>query len=394
MRPGMSDWAVLTDAVACLYAAGRDIDWDGFHRGGGQDRVGLPGYPFERTRHWLPPAPQAVAAEPAQSGAEQHTGADLPIATPALVAAGPGQEPVRAVLSRVIGTLLGHRSPADPDVPFLELGADSMTLFQLLQAVQKTFGITIPISSLFEELDTLNRLAEHIGGLAQPQVAAVVTAQVLRHHREHRHRFRNGADGGRHGDVPATVGQFLQVHAQVMSQAYELLRVNRPMAAGPPGPRRGARPGELPGGRVAPGATEDVHRVPPGRPAAAGGLTGTQGAFARQLVERYAARTRRSGGTRRRRTTAALRPAARPPGVPGSPADPVPRDRGSVTRGPDLGHRRQRLHRPDHGLRGQSLRPPGAVHRLGHRRPARRGMQLGPHSPLAAEVARLICDMT
>jgi 3-oxoacyl-(acyl-carrier-protein) synthase/acyl carrier protein len=154
---GAADWATLTDVVARLYAAGRDIDWDGFHRGHGTGRLDLPGYPFERRRHWLPSAQDA--------GELQVPGTEP----------GDGTDPVLAALQQVVSTQLGQRSRIDPDTSLLELGADSVSLFHTLQTMQRTFHVTIPIASVFAGLNTLNRLAGHIRDSAAPQVLAEIS---------------------------------------------------------------------------------------------------------------------------------------------------------------------------------------------------------------------------
>jgi acyl transferase domain-containing protein/acyl carrier protein/SAM-dependent methyltransferase len=54
-------------ALARLWCAGAAIDWAPLFTGESRRRVGLPGYPFARERHWLPeiaPAPVAPATHP------------------------------------------------------------------------------------------------------------------------------------------------------------------------------------------------------------------------------------------------------------------------------------------------------------------------------------------
>ena len=136
----------------------------------------------------------------------------------------PATDTVLAVLAPLLGRLLEQDSPIDPDRSFLELGADSMTLFQVLQSAQKTFHVAVPVSRLFEELNTLNRLAAHVRESAPADVLTTVPTAVAEP-----------------APVPAApapqplpalpvaggkpaVAQFLQVHAQVMSQAFDLMR--------------------------------------------------------------------------------------------------------------------------------------------------------------------------
>jgi parallel beta-helix repeat protein len=53
LRPGVADEWALAEAVAGLYAAGGSIDFGSREAGRGRRRIALPGYPFERTRHWI-----------------------------------------------------------------------------------------------------------------------------------------------------------------------------------------------------------------------------------------------------------------------------------------------------------------------------------------------------
>ncbi|HXP20731.1 MAG TPA: aminotransferase class III-fold pyridoxal phosphate-dependent enzyme [Streptosporangiaceae bacterium] len=447
LRPGAGDWAMLTDAVARLYTAGRDIDWAGFHRGGGQDRLGMPGYPFERRRHWLPSAPDAVpvAADPGAQGRpaaderarrgtehrmESYAPAAAPVPSPALAAT----EPVLARLSGIVAALLGRQLPVDPDTPFLELGADSMALFQLLQTVQKTFGVAIGVSSVFDELNTLNRLAEHILGSAPAAELAALPLPPA----------AGGTRPGGHGDEPGgapsangaaatgpavpnrsslppgpaggpEVGQFLRVHAQVMSQAYELLRGAAaddalPGATGPSAPgmaSHGQEPtvsgahGQAPAarqdllaGRIAMTGRETFVPFRTDWPTEAAGLTDAQGAFARQLVQRFAARTRRSGelAEAERRRHSDVRHALQAFPDLKQIRYPVVADRSLGARVWDVD-----------GNEYIDLTMGFGVNLFGHQEPfivsaiteqLAEGIQLGPHSPLAGEVAQLVCDMT
>jgi acyl transferase domain-containing protein/thioesterase domain-containing protein len=49
-------------ALGTLWASGAKINWRRYHEGERRHRIALPGYPFERRRHWVDPDPQIVAA--------------------------------------------------------------------------------------------------------------------------------------------------------------------------------------------------------------------------------------------------------------------------------------------------------------------------------------------
>jgi len=51
----------LFPTLAALWVRGAAVDWDGVHRGDGHRKITLPGYPWERSRHWVSPPTQAAA---------------------------------------------------------------------------------------------------------------------------------------------------------------------------------------------------------------------------------------------------------------------------------------------------------------------------------------------
>ncbi|HEY9719201.1 MAG TPA: SDR family NAD(P)-dependent oxidoreductase, partial [Trichormus sp.] len=53
LRHGQNDWRVLLESMAQLYVRGIDIDWVGFDKPYHRNKIHLPTYPFQRTRHWL-----------------------------------------------------------------------------------------------------------------------------------------------------------------------------------------------------------------------------------------------------------------------------------------------------------------------------------------------------
>ncbi len=66
LRPGRPDWETLLGSLGALYAAGADVDWQGFDAPFARRRVSLPTYPFQRSRYWIgdeTPAAADAAAE-------------------------------------------------------------------------------------------------------------------------------------------------------------------------------------------------------------------------------------------------------------------------------------------------------------------------------------------
>ena len=86
--PGQDDWSVILRSLGALHLAGHPVDWRGFHGPFPHRRVALPGYPFERRRHWWSradegPVPASLWSDHlgiSQAGAPPA--ADPPAATP------------------------------------------------------------------------------------------------------------------------------------------------------------------------------------------------------------------------------------------------------------------------------------------------------------------------
>ena len=53
LRKGRDDWEQMLAALGDLYVRGTRVDWQGFDRDYGRDRVSAPTYPFQRERYWI-----------------------------------------------------------------------------------------------------------------------------------------------------------------------------------------------------------------------------------------------------------------------------------------------------------------------------------------------------
>ncbi|MFI7061273.1 MupA/Atu3671 family FMN-dependent luciferase-like monooxygenase [Kribbella sp. NPDC050124] len=124
----------FAEAVAELYRAGTDINWAPLSTG---RRIPLPGHPLTRR----------TAEEP-------------PAAVPARQVSGDLLDRVRELVAPSLG-MVAADVPAE--VPFLSLGADSLSLMRLVGDLEETFGVAVPVRSLFEDVDTPAKLADLLG---------------------------------------------------------------------------------------------------------------------------------------------------------------------------------------------------------------------------------------
>ncbi len=160
----------LEMAVGRLWIAGIELEPEAAIVG---RRIGLPGYPFERVRHWIEPAAEAGAVlrsavltdEPVLDQAE------------AGVAAGPAK--MTALIARCSGVVL---SPQDFERSFIDLGFDSLLLSQLAVQVKQAYGCELRLRMLMRELSTPRSLADYVEKqTARPNTmtSAVETAQAI-----------------------------------------------------------------------------------------------------------------------------------------------------------------------------------------------------------------------
>ncbi|WP_155373805.1 type I polyketide synthase [Catellatospora vulcania] len=124
-------------------------------------RVPLPGYPYERTRHWIEPDPPvAVQAVPLVTGGVPAVG----IATGAVVAgdaSGHTEQPdVAAALAPIWSSLLGIER-IRPDDDFFAIGGTSLTAVQLVAQVRASFGVRLSMRLIFDA-PTLDEMARTI----------------------------------------------------------------------------------------------------------------------------------------------------------------------------------------------------------------------------------------
>jgi len=168
LKPKQADWHVLLNSLATLYVQGADINWATFEQDYPRNLVSLPTYPFQGKRYWLP---QTKSTRLEMKSVEQTA--------PSVEQSSP-QDSVNAVsrkdtivsLLRTLATELLQiaSSEIDVDIPLLEMGADSIVMAQAVRQIENTFGLSITIRQFFEELTTLNALANYIEQHISPEL--------------------------------------------------------------------------------------------------------------------------------------------------------------------------------------------------------------------------------
>jgi amino acid adenylation domain-containing protein len=174
----IEDHRFLLQALGRLWVSGLPVDWEAFRGGERRRRVGLPTYPFQRRRYSLLSGIEAPRVEQAPPAA-LPAGAPAPaisifqppsprvettvMAAPAPSSTVPRRDRIIAELRKTIRDLSGmDEAKINVNATFLELGFDSLFLAQANGAFKKTFKVKLTTRHLLEKTPTITALAEHL----------------------------------------------------------------------------------------------------------------------------------------------------------------------------------------------------------------------------------------
>ncbi|ORW67069.1 polyketide synthase [Mycolicibacter senuensis] len=181
-------------ALGQLWAAGVEVDWSGLRGDYQPKRVTVPGYPFERQRHWL----EHNAGATWVSGAASNNGAAATGSSGADGAGGSAGASMDATLQRIWAVCLGVSS-VDRNANFFDIGGDSLVAISVAMAASHE-GLDLTPQDLYDN-PTVSALAKALtaryaaGGLARqspgevehPPVPPNITYFLEHGVREHGH---------------------------------------------------------------------------------------------------------------------------------------------------------------------------------------------------------------
>ncbi len=166
-------------ALGQLWSAGVDVDWTPLRGGRQPQLLTLPGYPFERQRHWVEHRRGATwVADPATTNGAAASAAGT--AEPAGATTN-GTSPMEATLQRIWGQCLGVGS-VDRNANFFELGGDSLVAISVAMTAGNE-GLDLTPQDLYDN-QTVAALAKALtaryaaGGLARQSPGDVVHPPV------------------------------------------------------------------------------------------------------------------------------------------------------------------------------------------------------------------------
>lgn len=421
----ISDRRSILRAAGALWLHGVPLDWNEMY-GLGRRRCSLPTYPFERERYWV--ESQAVhensskpreattmtshltesSARPAMSASPSSNGA-----------AGPSDA---SRVSRLQGTLieilesLSGLSMRDvrPSVSFLEIGFDSLLLTQVTQEIQSRLKVPVKFRQLLGAQSSIESLAAYLDPLLAPTVAPVSPQQVVAPVESKPIQDFAGTmvpltaatagsiSNGRTA-VEDVVRQQLEAMSQLMTRQLDLVREITGGGVVPPSPHTDgplaspAATNRPAGSNGAAHSSPDFKAHGPYKPVDRGpasSLNERQTKHLRELVARYTTRTARSKSMTQshRQILADPRVAAGFRSLWKEMVYPIVTNRSSGSRLVDI----------DGNEYIDILNGFGAI-LLGHApelvteavtAQLQNGFEIGPQTPLAGEVARLICELT
>ena len=179
LRPPKQEWQQMLESLGQLYVKGIKVNWSGFNQDYPHQKVALPTYPFQRQRYWLDIQDNGHK-QVSNVFAKYHHDQTINFLTEEkdnyMFTKKPGEtsrrrEKIVADICQILAHELGFGEPSQVDIDnnLLELGADSLTLMAAGRKVEKNYGINITIRQLFEELTTVDALAEYIDANLSPE---------------------------------------------------------------------------------------------------------------------------------------------------------------------------------------------------------------------------------
>ena len=162
------EWSAILQALGQLWSSGVSIDWQSYSAGKRHHRLPLPTYPFERKRYWIDPIPATADADRSNSivTTDKDNSTLVPTLTkPTTVMSNSRKQRLIPMLTEVLEATSGlELAGIDESITFLEMGLDSLSLTQVAIALKKKFKVKIAFRNLLEDYPNLSTLAEFLDG--------------------------------------------------------------------------------------------------------------------------------------------------------------------------------------------------------------------------------------
>ena len=160
----------IYQSIGQLWVNGHTLDWDRLFRDIPARKTRLPGYPFSQDIFWLDPVDQAATA-PVPERSSAMTAPSSPVTQEVKMDPKLHSEKIRADVMALIEDVSGYElADADPESHFSEVGLDSLLLTQVATALERQFKLGITFRHLVEDYTSLALIADFIASQVEPEV--------------------------------------------------------------------------------------------------------------------------------------------------------------------------------------------------------------------------------
>ncbi len=240
LRRGKSDQQILLHSLACLYIQGGAIPSTA--PSPRVRKLSMPTYPFQRQSHWFeehkttPPFSEKRPPEKQSEKPHPEKQAVSPVAPLENQATGPNR--LEAILSLLKGVtaelLMIPPSEIETDMPLLEMGADSLVIAKVVRKIEHTFGVNFTIRQIFEGLNTLEALSQHIELHSDPEKLRALLPPTLQKPKQREDEQQPVGEAPQTAVNPpigtndSALERVISQQLQIMSQQLEMLRGRSP----------------------------------------------------------------------------------------------------------------------------------------------------------------------
>ncbi|EAW30027.1 Beta-ketoacyl synthase [marine gamma proteobacterium HTCC2143] len=166
----------FSQCINGLWASGFKVDWASHFSGINVQKTRLPGYAFQRDKHWLSlskedAATPQISAAPVNTASPQQLIAPIQEVTMSTEQHRQAMErKLRELLEDVTGSDLGD---VEADDHFSEAGLDSLLLTQVATAIEQEFAIGLTFRHLVEDYTSIGELSDFVASEVAPEKSQV-----------------------------------------------------------------------------------------------------------------------------------------------------------------------------------------------------------------------------
>jgi amino acid adenylation domain-containing protein len=167
----------IMSALGRLYTIGIDLNFEVVQNVARFNKIGLPGYPFEKTRHWIDFKPGVIPGYSISEDKNSNSAAaaDDDLSDNLSFDESGNHDKTTAKISQIWKSLIGsEKIGADDD--FFEIGGHSLMALQILSRIKEVFGIGIQLS-LFLNNPTIRTLSE----IVKKEVPGTAVSKKMNH---------------------------------------------------------------------------------------------------------------------------------------------------------------------------------------------------------------------